>query len=113
METDDEEPQGMGEAPRVDPETMRYFNMRLRQEREKMKIERPSISAFQGVDGQSPRWRVIVELLVVAAISGLVMNAIRDARFEANVQDDMTYLKQEVAAIAQQVKPVYRGGDID
>ena len=57
--------------------------------------------------GGSPRWRVIVELLVVAAICWLAANALRDATFQATTTQTLAQMQDELKAIVKIVPARY------
>lgn len=85
------------EGPRVDRELLELIARAVSQ-------QRPNVS-YQ--TNGSPRWRVILEVLIVSGVVALITAAIANGRWETSIDDKLQTLTVEVNAIATVVKPRY------
>ena len=93
---DDDSIIGGAEVPRVPKETTEEMIRRVVAEM------KPSMVSY--AQRESPRWRVIVEVIIAAGVIGLVAAHFEDGQFQAQVKSSLHYLKIEVGAIQAKVQ---------
>lgn len=88
----EESPEHLGEAevPREDAALARIIASAIAQ-------QRPTVQQY---NGGSPRWRNIVEALVVLAICALIGAEVSNASWKGGVSEDLKYLTQGMAILA-------------
>ncbi len=86
----------MGEVPRVDEETKEVIRKMIAE-------SRPQVS----YRSDTPRFRVILEVLIATAVCALAARAYQEGVFQANVMTVLKSIRTEVNAIQSKVQAPY------